>query len=143
MKTHFNFRSEKKGYHVNRNSQEVLFNWRKELEPNVNQLATYIAERPNEGETAQEFFDKRKDRLSSLKEEIAQKYSKELNRCKTTKLFVGRLSKRVTDEILFEAFRQFGAIKSSKVQLDEKGVSRGFGFVEFAGIFCCVIHIHW
>ncbi|HNU08816.1 MAG TPA: RNA-binding protein, partial [Pyrinomonadaceae bacterium] len=49
----------------------------------------------------------------------------------STKLYVGNLSFRVTDDDLFEHFSQAGAVESANVVMDrETGRSRGFGFVE-------------
>lgn len=48
-----------------------------------------------------------------------------------TKLYVGNLSFKATDEDLKELFTQAGEIKSVKVITDAySGQSRGFGFVE-------------
>lgn len=49
------------------------------------------------------------------------------------KLFVGNLSRDVTDDVLLEAFQAYGTIASATVIRDKfSGESRGFGFVEFA-----------
>lgn len=48
-----------------------------------------------------------------------------------TKLYVGNLSFRVTNEDLQEHFAAAGAVQSANVVFDrETGRSRGFGFVE-------------
>ena len=48
-----------------------------------------------------------------------------------TKLYVGNLSFRVTNEDLLEHFAAAGAVQSANVVFDrETGRSRGFGFVE-------------
>lgn len=50
-----------------------------------------------------------------------------------TKLYVGNLSFRVTNEDLHEHFSTAGAVESANVVQDrETGRSRGFGFVEMA-----------
>ncbi|HMU33811.1 MAG: RNA-binding protein [Acidobacteria bacterium] len=50
-----------------------------------------------------------------------------------TKLYVGNLSFRVTNEDLQEYFAAAGAVESANVVFDrETGRSRGFGFVEMA-----------
>merc|ERR1712166_649827 len=46
-------------------------------------------------------------------------------------LFVKNLDDNVDDEKLREAFTPFGTISSAKVMSDEKGTSKGFGFVCF------------
>jgi len=49
------------------------------------------------------------------------------------KLFVGNLSRDVTDDVLLEAFQAYGTVASATVIRDKfSGESRGFGFVEFA-----------
>ena|SRR5207248_10927296 len=51
----------------------------------------------------------------------------------STKLYVGNLSFRTTDEDLREAFSQAGTVESANVIQDrETNRSRGFGFVEMA-----------
>lgn len=51
----------------------------------------------------------------------------------STKLYVGNLSFRVSDDDLFEHFSQAGSVESAKVVFDrETGRSRGFGFVEMS-----------
>jgi RNA recognition motif-containing protein len=51
----------------------------------------------------------------------------------STKLYVGNLSFRVSDDDLFEHFSQAGSVESANVVMDrETGRSRGFGFVEMA-----------
>jgi RNA recognition motif-containing protein len=47
------------------------------------------------------------------------------------KIFVGNLSRDVTDEELRQAFESFGKVQSAEVVKDKfTGGSRGFGFVE-------------
>lgn len=51
----------------------------------------------------------------------------------TTRLYVGNLSFRVTDDDLYSYFAQAGTVESASVITDrETGRSRGFGFVEMA-----------
>jgi RNA recognition motif-containing protein len=46
-------------------------------------------------------------------------------------IFVGNVSRQVTDAELKEAFEQYGEVKSAVIIKDrDTGVSRGFGFVE-------------
>ena len=48
-------------------------------------------------------------------------------------IFIGNLSRQVTDADLREAFEAFGAVASANVIKDKfTGESRGFGFVEMA-----------
>lgn len=47
------------------------------------------------------------------------------------KIYVGNLSRDVTDEDLLKAFESFGKVESATVVKDKfTGESRGFGFVE-------------
>jgi len=62
--------------------------------------------------------------LKKLREERAQKYQ-------GINLYVKNLDDSVTDEKLQEAFAPFGSVSSCKVMSDEKGNTRGFGFVCF------------
>jgi len=48
-----------------------------------------------------------------------------------TNVFVKNLAPQATSESLKEAFARFGEITSAAVMVDEKGASRGFGFVNF------------
>ena len=51
----------------------------------------------------------------------------------STKLYVGNLSFRVSNEDLLEHFSQAGSVESANVVMDrETGRSRGFGFVEMS-----------
>ena len=45
------------------------------------------------------------------------------------RLFVGNLSKDVTDQQLFEHFHKYPSLQMVKVIMDNKGVSKGYGFV--------------
>ncbi|XP_024971963.1 polyadenylate-binding protein 2 [Cynara cardunculus var. scolymus] len=47
-------------------------------------------------------------------------------------LYMKNLDESITDDMLEELFSEFGTIKSCKVMLDPKGVSKGFGFVAFS-----------
>ncbi len=48
-------------------------------------------------------------------------------------IYVGNLSREVTEEELREAFEAFGQITSARIITDKfSGVSRGFGFVEMS-----------
>jgi RNA recognition motif-containing protein len=48
-------------------------------------------------------------------------------------IYVGNLNYKVRDEVLREAFEEYGEVTTAKVVMDrETGRSRGFGFVEMA-----------
>lgn len=70
-------------------------------------------------------FQKRAEREASLRREKNEKY-KNLN------LFVKNLVDDVDEAKLRELFEPFGELTSCVVMSDDKGVSRGFGFVCFA-----------
>ena len=63
-----------------------------------------------------------------------------------TKLYVGNLSFKVTNDGLEELFSQFGEVRSAEVVQDrETGRSRGFGFVEMvdgAGAQAAIAALH-
>jgi len=51
------------------------------------------------------------------------------------KIYVGNLSRDVSDEDLFKAFESFGKVESATVVKDKfTGESRGFGFVEMPSL---------
>lgn len=47
----------------------------------------------------------------------------------TSNLYVKNLDDSIDDNALWEYFRHCGIITSTKVMLDENGISKGFGFV--------------
>ena len=50
------------------------------------------------------------------------------------KLYVGNLSKQVTDAQLKELAAPYGTIVSSNVATERMGASKGFGFVEYSTV---------
>jgi polyadenylate-binding protein len=48
-----------------------------------------------------------------------------------TNVYIKNLTESVTDEELTEMFKNFGAVLSAKVMVNEDGEGRGFGFVRF------------
>jgi RNA recognition motif-containing protein len=57
------------------------------------------------------------------------------------RLFVGNLSKDVTDPQLYEHFAQFPSLQMVKVIRDPKGTSKGYGFVSLMDPIECAIAI--
>eukprot|EP00923_Selenidium_pygospionis_P036579 GHVN01064149.1.p1 GENE.GHVN01064149.1~~GHVN01064149.1.p1 ORF type:complete len:410 (-),score=92.74 GHVN01064149.1:446-1519(-) len=70
------------------------------------------------------------ERLAFLKQKF-QEVQDVKQRFKGDNLYIKNLDDSVDDDKLREAFEPFGTITSAKVMKDEKGNSRGFGFVSF------------
>jgi len=47
-------------------------------------------------------------------------------------VWVGELASSVSNSVLHQAFSQFGEVERATVTCDEKGISRGYGIVEFS-----------
>jgi len=69
--------------------------------------------------------DELRRRFEQLRVERMQKYQ-------GVNLYVKNLDESVDDEQLRQEFAQFGTITSSRVMRDDKGISRGFGFICFS-----------
>jgi len=82
------------------------------------------------------FFGKRlyvarAQKKSERRQELQQTFQSSLNPKKGTNLYVKNLDDEVTDTMLTDEFKKFGTITSAVV-MKEKGVSRGFGFINFS-----------
>lgn len=75
----------------------------------------------------------RAQKKSERKQELQQTYRSYLldNMKKGVNLYIKNLDDDVTDNALNDEFKRFGNITSAVVMKDEKGVSKGFGFVCF------------
>merc|ERR1719327_2235711 len=74
---------------------------------------------------------KKRDRERELRDKFEAQKLERANKFTGVNLFVKNLDDNVDDEKLREAFTPFGTISSAKVMSDEKGTSKGFGFVCF------------
>lgn len=75
---------------------------------------------------------KRDEREKELRERFEQLKIERQKKYDGVNLYVKNLSDDITDERLREEFKQFGAITSTKIMVDNVGKSKGFGFVCFA-----------
>jgi len=74
---------------------------------------------------------KKRDRERELRDKFEALKVERANKFTGVNLFVKNLDDNVDDEKLREAFTPFGTISSAKVMSDDKGTSKGFGFVCF------------
>ncbi|XP_074559931.1 polyadenylate-binding protein 7 [Curcuma longa] len=72
---------------------------------------------------------KKAERLQILRRSYEEKKSEQMRKYMASNVYVKNLVDVVDDHILRDRFSEFGNITSSKVMLDDKGRSKGFGFV--------------
>jgi len=84
-------------------------------------LQVYVGRAQKKGEREREL----KDMFEKLKRERMSKYQ-------GVNLYVKNLEETIDDEKLRQEFSNSGTITSAKVMYDDKGVSKGFGFVCFS-----------
>lgn len=75
---------------------------------------------------------KKAERLEELRREFQTKRNEVQKNRVNSNLYIKNLDDEITDDKLEEAFKEFGEISSCKIMVDERGKSRGFGFVAFA-----------
>ncbi|KAI8966925.1 hypothetical protein BDF20DRAFT_804757, partial [Mycotypha africana] len=75
---------------------------------------------------------KKNEREEELRRQYEQAKMDKLNKYQGVNLYVKNLEESIDDEQLREAFAAFGHITSAKVMHNNRGVSRGFGFVCFS-----------
>ncbi|RKP10507.1 hypothetical protein THASP1DRAFT_12747 [Thamnocephalis sphaerospora] len=75
---------------------------------------------------------KKAEREEELRRQFEQAKLEKLNKYQGVNLYVKNLEDTVDDEKLRQEFADFGVITSAKVMRDEKGASKGFGFVCFS-----------
>ncbi len=74
---------------------------------------------------------KRSERETELRNKYEQIRHERMQKYQGVNLYIKNLSDDVDDDKLREEFSKFGTITSCKVMRDDKGLSRGFGFVCF------------
>ncbi|KAA8496213.1 Embryonic polyadenylate-binding protein [Porphyridium purpureum] len=75
---------------------------------------------------------KKSQRETELRAKYEQAKMERIQKYQGVNLFVKNLSDDVTEDRLRQEFMPYGTITSCKVMLDDKGASRGFGFVCFS-----------
>lgn len=75
---------------------------------------------------------KKAEREAELKRKLELLKIERINRSQGVNLYVKNLEDSVNDERLQKEFSAYGTITSAKVMTDEKGRSKGFGFVCFS-----------
>lgn len=75
---------------------------------------------------------KKAEREEELRKSYEQAKMEKLSKFQGTNLYIKNLDDEVDDERLKNEFESFGTITSAKVMRDDKGASKGFGFVCFS-----------
>ncbi|XP_033120506.1 embryonic polyadenylate-binding protein-like isoform X2 [Anneissia japonica] len=75
---------------------------------------------------------KKAERQAELKQKYERLKAERINRFQGVNLYLKNLDDEIDDKRLQNEFEKFGTITSAKVMSDEKGISRGFGFVCFS-----------
>ncbi|XP_059646780.1 polyadenylate-binding protein 7-like [Cornus florida] len=75
---------------------------------------------------------KKAEREQILRHQFEEKRKEQILKYQGSNIYVKNIDDAVTDDELREHFSQCGTITSAKLMLDDKGVSKGFGFVCFS-----------
>ncbi|RKP24004.1 hypothetical protein SYNPS1DRAFT_5913, partial [Syncephalis pseudoplumigaleata] len=75
---------------------------------------------------------KKAEREEELRRQFEQAKIEKLNKYQGVNLYIKNLEDTVDDEQLRQLFADYGVITSAKVMRDDKGASKGFGFVCFS-----------
>ncbi|XWS66781.1 hypothetical protein CRYUN_Cryun05aG0230200 [Craigia yunnanensis] len=75
---------------------------------------------------------KKAEREQILHNQFEEKRKEQIVKYKVSNVYVKDIDDDVTDEELREHFSQCGTITSAKLMRDDKGISKGFGFVYFS-----------
>ncbi|KAF2307486.1 hypothetical protein GH714_029080 [Hevea brasiliensis] len=99
--------------------------------------ARWAVERMNETELGSKVLcvgraQKKAEREHILRSQFEEKRKDHIMKYKGSNVYVKNIDDEVTDEELKEHFSQCGTITSAKLMRDDKGISKGFGFVCFS-----------
>ncbi|XWS59577.1 hypothetical protein CRYUN_Cryun08bG0134100 [Craigia yunnanensis] len=75
---------------------------------------------------------KKAEREQILRNQFEEKRKEQIMKYKASNVYVKNIDDDVTDEELRDHFSQCGTITSAKLMRDDKGISKGFGFVCFS-----------
>ncbi|KAF8683713.1 hypothetical protein HU200_044643 [Digitaria exilis] len=75
---------------------------------------------------------KKEERKQYLQRLHQEKRNEIINKSNESNVYIKNIHEEVDDDALRSRFDEFGSITSSKVMRDDKGISRGFGFVCFS-----------
>ncbi|XP_057984300.1 polyadenylate-binding protein 7 [Malania oleifera] len=75
---------------------------------------------------------KRAEREQILRRQFEEKRREQILKCKGSNVYVKNIDDDVNDDELREHFSQCGTITSAKLMRDDRGISKGFGFVCFS-----------
>ena len=75
---------------------------------------------------------KKQERESELRHAAEQRKAERISKYQGVNLYVKNLEDSIDDDKLRDEFKSHGTITSCRVMRDDKGISRGFGFVCFA-----------
>ncbi|XP_051132521.1 polyadenylate-binding protein 2-like [Andrographis paniculata] len=75
---------------------------------------------------------KKSEREMELKNRFEQSVKEAVDKSQGSNLYVKNLDDSISDDMLKDFFSPFGTITSCKVMRDQKGISRGSGFVAFS-----------
>jgi len=75
---------------------------------------------------------KKAERSNELKMRFEMQKQERINRYQGVNLYIKNLEDTIDDEKLRKEFEPYGTITSAKIMYDDKGISKGFGFVCFS-----------
>lgn len=87
--------------------------------------------KPMESELYVGKAQKKEERQALLRKSFEQKRLERLEKYQGVNLYIKHLDDKIDDERLKNEFSGFGTIQSAKIMRDDKGQSKGFGFVCF------------